>query len=605
MPRAKQEDAYQQEYDELLDDEDEYEYEEEDGDVGFSLAGRLDPPTTSPLSCHAIYTQIQEGIISLEADYQRDVVWNNTKQSGLIDSVYRDYFIPPILFAVHDIEGERVKVCIDGKQRLTSIQRFMDGYIPVKIKGKNWYYQRNGSRATGKLIPEGFKKQFAAKQLLCVEFDGLTEAMERDIFQRVQLGMALNEAEKQKAISSPTVNWIRGLVAKYFEGDDGIPQHLPMNMKRSKDFQCFGQFVCMALSLPKLEMPTSPKLSRFLQEQSERNEAFKNAVEKAVRTLHEIARKPELSEIVGSTPIAPVELVHICVLCLMLSGRSSKVIAQKIKEMRDLVREKHVDVRANQRVAKTFAEYLAGFQAPGLPGPEEDWQPSSTTKPTSNAKGRKRKAAEEDDMELDEDETPVAKTTKPRAKPSPSEPGVIKPSDQAPAPTPAIGSEPPADDDDEEKERAANQGAYNPETGEINWDCPCLGGMAHGPCGPQFREAFSCFVYSNEEPKGVDCVEKFKAMQDCFREHPDVYGEEIDDDEEDEPVEETGRPSDQDQPNSAKPASTPESNDRDEEHKDTPSGVPPPPSKAPSSRQNAPTANVSPENTATKRGKTH
>ncbi|KAH9944683.1 hypothetical protein B0H21DRAFT_779427 [Amylocystis lapponica] len=68
-------------------------------------------------------------------------------------------------------------------------------------------------------------------------------------------------------------------------------------------------------------------------------------------------------------------------------------------------------------------------------------------------------------------------------------------------------------------------GAYDPVTGEINWDCPCLGGMAHGPCGLQFREAFSCFVYSEKEPKGIDCVEKFKAMQDCFREHPDVYGD--------------------------------------------------------------------------------
>lgn len=67
--------------------------------------------------------------------------------------------------------------------------------------------------------------------------------------------------------------------------------------------------------------------------------------------------------------------------------------------------------------------------------------------------------------------------------------------------------------------------AYNPETGEINWDCPCLGGMAHGPCGMQFREAFSCFVFSEQEPKGIDCIEKFKAMQDCFREHPDVYAE--------------------------------------------------------------------------------
>ena len=41
----------------------------------------------------------------------------------------------------------------------------------------------------------------------------------------------------------------------------------------------------------------------------------------------------------------------------------------------------------------------------------------------------------------------------------------------------------------------------------------------------QFREAFSCFVYSEKDPKGIDCIEKFKAMQDCFREHPDVYGD--------------------------------------------------------------------------------
>jgi intermembrane space import and assembly protein 40 len=52
--------------------------------------------------------------------------------------------------------------------------------------------------------------------------------------------------------------------------------------------------------------------------------------------------------------------------------------------------------------------------------------------------------------------------------------------------------------------------AFNPETGEINWDCPCLGGMAHGPCGEEFKAAFSCFVYSKEEPKGIECIDKFK-----------------------------------------------------------------------------------------------
>ncbi|XP_034941305.1 mitochondrial intermembrane space import and assembly protein 40-B [Chelonus insularis] len=60
--------------------------------------------------------------------------------------------------------------------------------------------------------------------------------------------------------------------------------------------------------------------------------------------------------------------------------------------------------------------------------------------------------------------------------------------------------------------------------GEINWNCPCLGGMATGPCGLEFRDAFSCFHYSSAEPKGSDCYEAFKTMQSCMSEYPALYG---------------------------------------------------------------------------------
>lgn len=82
-----------------------------------------------------------------------------------------------------------------------------------------------------------------------------------------------------------------------------------------------------------------------------------------------------------------------------------------------------------------------------------------------------------------------------------------------------------AGEEDSAEAGAGGGGAYDPVTGEINWDCPCLGGMAHGPCGPQFREAFSCFIHSEDEPKGINCVDKFKDMQNCFREHPEIYAE--------------------------------------------------------------------------------
>ncbi|KAJ1861806.1 Oxidoreductase [Coemansia sp. RSA 1722] len=96
------------------------------------------------------------------------------------------------------------------------------------------------------------------------------------------------------------------------------------------------------------------------------------------------------------------------------------------------------------------------------------------------------------------------------------------------------------DTETEDNMEDAQAQAFNPETGEINWDCPCLGGMAQGTCGEQFKTAFSCFVYSEEEPKGMDCIDAFKAMQECFRDHPEEYAAELADDEDDEPVKSEG-----------------------------------------------------------------
>ncbi|PNY24980.1 Intermembrane space import and assembly protein 40 [Tolypocladium capitatum] len=105
--------------------------------------------------------------------------------------------------------------------------------------------------------------------------------------------------------------------------------------------------------------------------------------------------------------------------------------------------------------------------------------------------------------------------------------------------TVAVEASPPA-----LEEEAGHEGAFNPETGEINWDCPCLGGMAHGPCGEEFKTAFSCFVYSTEEPKGMDCIEKFQGMQECFRKYPEIYGAELSDDElAEEGIDGAGQPS--------------------------------------------------------------
>ena len=45
-----------------------------------------------------------------------------------------------------------------------------------------------------------------------------------------------------------------------------------------------------------------------------------------------------------------------------------------------------------------------------------------------------------------------------------------------------------------------NRGAIQ-SNGAIQWDCPCLGTQAIGPCSNQFRAAFACYQHSNKEPK--------------------------------------------------------------------------------------------------------
>ena len=62
-----------------------------------------------------------------------DIVWNPKKQSMLIDSMYRGIYIPPVVFSVHwdTADQARVRLCVDGKQRLTAISGFVSGRVRI------------------------------------------------------------------------------------------------------------------------------------------------------------------------------------------------------------------------------------------------------------------------------------------------------------------------------------------------------------------------------------------------------------------------------------------------------------------------------------------
>ncbi|KAF4588076.1 hypothetical protein EYR38_010039 [Pleurotus pulmonarius] len=202
---------------------------------------------------------IKEAILSkrikLDPDYQRDVVWDEMQQCCLIDSVMNNFGINQILFSTdkenRDGHNVDVKTCIDGKQRLTAIFLFMEGKIgslDPKTMEMVWYKvdENDPSARTRKVLDEQSKITWNEKQIWCSEYESLTDAQQRELFQRVQMGMPLTLPETLQAIGSPRARFVRALKKRVFHSN-GFHSTCPTKwiVSRGLDFQHMACVVYM------------------------------------------------------------------------------------------------------------------------------------------------------------------------------------------------------------------------------------------------------------------------------------------------------------------------------------------------------------------------
>ena len=147
----EREDSEYEERDELFpEDEDDGDGDgDENDDDGFHVQDRLAAPVAFQVTTRELFHMVHDGVIELNPPYQRgtsglwgawrrsdtvpDVVWSEEKMSKLIDSIFRNFYIPPLLFAQVEVAGQEDPIlrCVDGKQRLMSLQKFFDGHVRV------------------------------------------------------------------------------------------------------------------------------------------------------------------------------------------------------------------------------------------------------------------------------------------------------------------------------------------------------------------------------------------------------------------------------------------------------------------------------------------
>ncbi|HDV5594347.1 TPA: DUF262 domain-containing protein [Vibrio cholerae] len=83
------------------------------------------------------------GHLYLDADYQREYVWTRDQQQCLLESIFHHIPLGGISVMVDPKSSDKYLEVVDGKQRLTTILKFVDNEFPYIDEHGNFLYYRD------------------------------------------------------------------------------------------------------------------------------------------------------------------------------------------------------------------------------------------------------------------------------------------------------------------------------------------------------------------------------------------------------------------------------------------------------------------------------
>ena len=142
---------------------------------------------------HDVLRRMDQGQFVMDPDFQRDFIWDEEKQSKLIESVLMR--IPlPVFYLAEDPQGRMVVV--DGLQRLSTFKRFVTGRLKLKLRDQN--------ELDGRLFPElspKLQNRIEDCNLTLYVIDAkVPERARLDIFERVNSGVPLTRQQMRNSL---------------------------------------------------------------------------------------------------------------------------------------------------------------------------------------------------------------------------------------------------------------------------------------------------------------------------------------------------------------------------------------------------------------------
>ncbi len=167
----------------------------------------------SNIEIETIIRRIRDNRLNLQPDFQRGEVWSTAKQQKLIDTILRNWSMPPI----HVIPAENgILEVMDGQQRLASIRNFCDDKFKINgnIEPLNDEIQKlHGFKFSE--LPDDVKNRFWCYSVSFITLTEYKPTEPAELFDRLNQPMKLTSAEQRNAYVGTTRNQIKHLVETF------------------------------------------------------------------------------------------------------------------------------------------------------------------------------------------------------------------------------------------------------------------------------------------------------------------------------------------------------------------------------------------------------
>lgn len=155
-----------------------------------------------PFSISTIMELIKDEELEINPDFQRNFVWDDTRQSKLIESILLGLPLPSIYLSQY--QDGRLTI-VDGLQRIHTIKRFMDD--DLVLCNMEYFTECNGKRYSElkSVLPLLQFRRFKQTQIMCFVIDYRSPLeLKYDLFRRLNTGgKVLNDQEIRNCLSRP------------------------------------------------------------------------------------------------------------------------------------------------------------------------------------------------------------------------------------------------------------------------------------------------------------------------------------------------------------------------------------------------------------------